>query len=141
MSSALPPLSEVEEAFSFFDDWEDRYRYIMDLGEKLPAMADADRIEANVVYGCQSAVWVVLHESGGEVQIDADSDSQLVKGLAALVVIALKGQSAAEIVAMDIAAVFDRLRLHEHLSPTRSNGLAGMIQQVRSKAVVLEGNN
>ena len=113
----------------------------MDLGEKLPAMADGDRIEANLVYGCQSAVWVVLHESGSEVQIDADSDSQLVKGLAALVVIALQGQSAAEIAAMDLAPVFDRLRLHEHLSPTRSNGLAGMIQQVRSKAAALEGNN
>ena len=135
--SALPPLSEVEEAFAFFDQWEDRYRYIMDLGAALPAMSAEDRTDQNRVEGCQSEVWVVLQDAGGRISFHADSDSAIVKGLAAIVVIALEGRSAAEIVHFDLDALFERLTLHEHLRPTRSNGLHGMVRQVRSRAAAL----
>ena len=81
MPSPLLPLSDVEEAFAFLDDWEDRYRYIMDLGAKLPALADEDRIEQNLVHGCQSAVWVAMHGDDGNIRLTADSESQIVKAL------------------------------------------------------------
>ncbi len=134
MSNMLPNIAEVEEAFAFLDDWEDRYRYIMDLGEKLPEMSDAERVEDNLIHGCQSVVWVSLHRDDGIVTLLADSDSGLVKGLAALVVIAIQGMTPEEIVRYDLNGFFSMLQLHEHLSPTRSNGLHGMIQQVRARA-------
>ncbi|MDP7071155.1 MAG: SufE family protein [Phycisphaerales bacterium] len=137
MSTTLPSISEVEEAFAFFEDWEDRYRYIMDLGEKLPAMPRADCVDANLVRGCQSTVWVTMQVDGDSVLVNAQSDSQLVKGLAAIVVIAVTGLTPREIVNLDLEAIFGRLRLHDHLSPTRSNGLHGMVQQVRSRAAAL----
>ncbi|HCA38467.1 MAG TPA: hypothetical protein DEO92_02165 [Phycisphaerales bacterium] len=134
MPQAIPTLDEVKEAFAFLDDWEDRYRYIMDLGEKLPPMPAEDRVDSNLVHGCQSVVWVSLHRDDGIVTLRADSDSGLVKGLAALVVIALQGMTPEEIVRYDLGDFFSTLQLHEHLSPTRSNGLHGMIQQVRARA-------
>ncbi len=134
MPQAIPTLDEVKEAFAFLDDWEDRYRYIMDLGEKLPPMPAEDRVASNLVHGCQSVVWVSLHRDDGIVTLLADSDSGLVKGLAALVVIALQGTTPEEIVWYDLGDFFTWLQLHEHLSPTRSNGLHGMIQQVRARA-------
>ena len=134
MADQLPDIAEVEEAFAFLEDWEDRYRYIMDLGGKLPAMHSGDRIDRNLIHGCQSAVWVSLHDAGGVVCLSADSDSKLVKGLAAIVVIAVSGQSASRIAQAALEGLFGRLHLHEHLSPTRSNGLHGMIQQVRGRA-------
>lgn len=137
MPSPLPTLSDVEEAFAFLDDWEDRYRYIMDLGAKLPALADEDRVKDNLVHGCQSAVWVALHGDDANINLTADSESQLVKGLAAIVVIALDMKTPEALIAFDLDALFTRLRLHEHLSPTRSNGLHGMVQQVRSRACLL----
>ncbi len=137
MPHTLPTLEELEEAFAFLDDWEDRYRYIMDLGDKLAPLRDADRNDANLVQGCQSTVWVALHSEGGAVAITADSDSQLVKGLAAIVVCALHGRTTQGIIAFDLDALFARLRLHEHLSPTRSNGLHGMVRQVRARAAAI----
>lgn len=137
MPTAMPPLREVKEAFAFLDDWEDRYRYIMDLGEKLPPLEDVDRADENLVHGCQSTVWVAMRQDGDSVELGADSDSSLVKGLAALVVIALQGKTPSEIVQFDLDAFFSSLHLHAHLSPTRSNGLHGMVRQVRSRAAEL----
>ncbi|MDG2094473.1 MAG: SufE family protein [Phycisphaerales bacterium] len=133
-------LEQLNEAFEFLEDWEDRYRFIMDLGKKLPAMPDSERVEANLVHGCQSTVWVSVDSEGGpdsNVTLHADSDSDLVKGLAAIVVIMLWGSSAAEIATADLESKFDQLGLHEHLSPTRSNGLHGMVRQVKSRAASL----
>ncbi|HBZ96454.1 MAG: cysteine desulfuration protein SufE [Phycisphaerae bacterium] len=128
------------EAMRFLDDWEDRYRFIMDLGKKLPPMPDDEKTDDNFVHGCQSRVWVSLRESSGStspVVLHADSDAFIVKGLAAMVVVLVAGRSAREIVGFDIESVFDELGLHEHLSPTRSNGLHGMIKQVRERAALL----
>ena len=131
-------LDHLLEAFGFLDDWEDRYRFILDLGQKLPEMPESEKTEANFVHGCQSQVWVALHETdgpGSAVAIHADSDAFIVKGLAAMVVTMLAGRPATEIASHDIGSVFDQLGLHEHLSPTRSNGLHGMVEQVKRKAV------
>ena len=133
-------MTQLNEAFEFLEDWEDRYRFIMDLGKKLDAMPESERIEANLVHGCQSTVWVSVLAVGGPesvVTLHADSDSDLVKGLAAIVVIMLWGKTAAEIATMDLESKFDELGLHAHLSPTRSNGLHGMVRQVKSRAVAL----
>ena len=137
MADQLPEISEVQEAFAFLEDWEDRYRYIMDLGEKLPPMPEQERADRNLIHGCQSTVWVCMSQCGEAVVLSADSDSKLVKGLAAIVVIAVSGQGAAKIARSDLEGLFDGLHLHEHLSPTRSNGLHGMIQQVRGRAAEL----
>ena len=133
-------IEQLNEAFAFLEDWEDRYRFIMDLGKKLPPMPEEDRTDENLVQGCQSTVWVSARSAGGvdtPVVLHADSDSDLVKGLAAMVIIMLGGRSAAEITTCDIEAHFDELGLHEHLSPTRSNGLHGMVRQVKSRAAAL----
>ena len=133
-------ISQLDEAFDFLEDWEDRYRFIMDLGRKLPPLPEKDRNEGNLVHGCQSTVWVSAEApdgSDGPVVLHADSDSDLVKGLAAMVIIILSGRTPAEIATCDIEAEFNRLGLHEHLSPTRSNGLHGMVRQVKSRAVTL----
>lgn len=133
-------IEQLNEAFEFLEDWEDRYRFIMDLGKKLPDMPESERIESNLVHGCQSTVWVSVESDGGSdshVQLHADSDSDLVKGLAAIVVIMLTGHSAAEIATADLESQFDKLGLHAHLSPTRSNGLHGMVRQVKSRAAAL----
>jgi len=137
MSDTLPALEEVEEAFGFLEDWEDRYRYIMDLGGKLPPLSAGARVDENLVHGCQSAVWVSLTADGDIVHLNADSDSQLVKGLAAIVVLSLRGKRPEEVVAFDFKALFDSLGLNDHLSPTRSNGLHGMVTQVRARATAI----
>jgi cysteine desulfuration protein SufE len=135
-------LEHLLEAFEFLEDWEDRYRFILDLGHKLPQMPEAEKTEANFVHGCQSQVWVALHESdgvGSPIELRADSDAFIVKGLAAMVVTMLAGRNAGDIAEYDIESVFDQLGLHEHLSPTRSNGLHGMVEQVKRKAMELAG--
>lgn len=135
MMGSLPTIDEAKEAFVFLEDWEDRYRYIMDLGKKLPPMCEDDRVDTNLVHGCQSLVWVAMKQDGDGVTLNADSDSSLVKGLAALVVIAIDGLSPTNVVGFDLDGFFGALNLHEHLSPTRSNGLHGMVRQVRSRAI------
>ncbi|MDG2423129.1 MAG: SufE family protein [Phycisphaerales bacterium] len=139
-TNAPMTIEQLNEAFEFLEDWEDRYRFIMDLGKKLPPMPDSERTKENLVHGCQSTVWVSAQSPGGvgaPVHLHADSDSDLVKGLAAMVVIMLSGKGAAEIATCDLEASFDRLGLHEHLSPTRSNGLHGMVRQVKSRAAAI----
>jgi len=128
---------ELTEAFSVLEDWEDRYRYIMDLGEALPPMEPALRSPETLVHGCQSTVWVALTTDSKVVRLHADSDSHLVKGLAAIVVRVLDGRSVAGLLDFDLTALFDRLELHTHLSPTRSNGLHGMVKQVMDRAGAL----
>ena len=130
-------VAELTEAFSFLEDWEDRYRYIMDLGVALPAMDDALKTPETLVHGCQSVVWVAVTTAGETIRLHADSDSHLVKGLAAIVVRALDGRNVAGVLSFDLAAMFDALELHAHLSPTRSNGLHGMVKQVLTRVGAL----
>lgn len=125
---------DIVEALSFFDSWEDRYKYIIDLGKQLPALAPEHRSEANLVRGCQSQVWLTYREEGGRLYFEADSDAFIVRGLLGVVLAAYNGRSPQEIQAFDITAYFDSLNLLKHLSATRGNGLQAMVQRIKALA-------
>jgi len=130
--------AELIEEFSFFDNWMDRYQYIIDLGRKLPEFPDEYRTEEYRLHGCQSQVWLKGQASGDRLSFQADSDSTIVSGLIALLIRVYNDQSAADILATPpefIAAI----GLTEHLSPTRNNGLASMVQAIREQAQACVG--
>lgn len=130
---------EVAETIGFFDDWEERYRYIIDLGKQLPAFPDDVKTEANLVRGCQSQVWLLSHydSAADRLRLAVDSDALIVRGLAAMVLAALNGKSPAAIVDYDMDHYFARLDLLKHLSPTRGNGLRAMVMRIRETAASL----
>lgn len=125
---------DIVEALSFFDNWEDRYKYIIDLGKELPAMDPAFRTDENLVRGCQSQVWLLKREEGGRLYFQADSDAFIVKGLLGVVLAAYNGKTAQEIRQFDINAYFEQLNLLKHLSPTRGNGLQAMVRRIQACA-------
>ena len=124
-------LEELKETFSFFDDWEDKYRFIIDLGKDLTPLADADKTEANLIRGCQSQVWLTHQLSDGKLHLQLDSDAHIVRGLGAVVLIASNNQSPEQITALNLDALFDELDLLAHLSVTRGNGLRSMIEKIK----------
>ncbi len=144
MSSSPPQLTpsreileaqaEIVDVFSMFDDWTDRYQYIIDLGRKLPDLAPADKVESNRLKGCQSQVWMVIENRDGRLHYDAISDSAIVSGLIALMLKVYSDRRPAEIIATPPEFV-KQIELDEHLSPTRSNGLSAMVRQIRQFAV------
>lgn len=128
---------DLIDNFELFDEWDDRYRYMIELGAGIPPLAVADRIEDNRVQGCVSNVWLVVDArelAGPSFQFRADSDSQLVKGLIAIVLILYRGMTSQEVVSFDIQSVFARLELSQHLSRSRSNGLASMVSRIHALA-------
>ena len=125
---------DIVEALAFFDSWEDRYKYIIDLGKELPALAPEHRTDANLVRGCQSQVWLIHREEGGRFFFEADSDAFIVRGLLGVVLAAYNGRTREEILAFDITAYFDSLNLLKHLSATRGNGLQAMVQRIQALA-------
>lgn len=125
---------DIAETLGFFDDWEERYRYIIDIGKRLPVMPEAERREELLVRGCQSQVWLRAHEREGRLFFEVDSDAHIVRGLIAIVLSAYNGKPPAEILAFDIDAYFERLDLLRHLSPTRGNGLRAMVERMRDVA-------
>lgn len=125
---------DIIDTLGFFDSWEDRYKYIIDLGKELPPLDEAQRTEANLVRGCQSQVWLVSEERDGKLYFDADSDAFIVKGLLGVVLAAYNGKSPEEIRAVDIEAYFDALNLIQHLSATRGNGLRAMVKRIQDTA-------
>jgi len=131
---AMTSIDEIRDSFAFFDDWEDRYRFIIDLGRELSPMPDALKVDANIVHGCQSKVWIDYRTSDGRLYFTLDSDALIVRGLIAIVLAAFNGQSPAAIVAYDIDALFKELDLLRHLSPTRGNGLAALVRRIRDIA-------
>lgn len=124
-------LEELKETFSFFDDWEDKYRFIIDLGKDLTPLADAEKTEANLIRGCQSQVWLTHQLSDGKLHFQLDSDAHIVRGLGAVVLIASNDQSPEQITALDLDGLFDELDLLAHLSVTRGNGLRSMIEKIK----------
>ena len=122
------------EAFEMFDSWEDRYRFLIDLGRKLPAYPDEARVEENLVRGCQSQVWMIAQPKENAVDFVADSDSTLVKGLIAILRKVYANQPPREVLNFDVDAFLERLGLNSNLSMSRRNGLSGMIKKVRSLA-------
>jgi len=127
-------IDEIVQTFSFFDDWEDRYRFIIDLGRDLPPMDDALKTDANFVHGCQSKVWIASEFTQGRLRFTLDSDAMIVRGLIAIVLAAFDGRTPKEILDYDIDALFVRLDLLRHLSPTRGNGLVALVRRIRNIA-------
>ncbi len=129
-------LPELLENFEFLDDWMERYRYIIELGKRLPEMPEAQRTAENKVLGCQSQVWLVVAESDDPERIvfEADSDAHIVRGLVAILLVMFSGKTRAEILALDPRPTFAELGLDQHLSQGRSNGLLSMVGRIKALA-------
>lgn len=139
-SQPEPSLSvdQVVADFEFLEDWEDRYRYVIELGRGLPPLPDAERTDANKVRGCASQVWLSTHELSKDGQIRlafrGDSDALIVKGLVALVIALFDGKTAEEIRAIDAERLFAQLDLRSHLTTQRSNGLRALVDRIKADA-------
>jgi len=132
-------LDEIFENFSLLDDWDDRYRYVIELGRGLTPLSERDRTEANKVQGCASQVWLAtrVHPdgAGGPVlTFSGDSDAHIVRGLIAILFAMFSGKQAREILSADAIAAFEHLGLREHLTPQRSNGFRSMVERIRADA-------
>ncbi|MDH3719701.1 MAG: SufE family protein [Planctomycetota bacterium] len=124
---------ELVEEFQFFDDWMDRYQYLIDMGRRLPEFPESDRVDANKIRGCQSQVWFVASNEDGRLHFKAISDAAIVSGLIALLLRIYSGRKPRDI--LDTPPDFvSALQLEQHLSPTRSNGLSSMLQAIRNFA-------
>lgn len=125
---------ELIEDFSLFDEWEDRYRYIIELGRKLEPMDDALKTPETKVEGCTSQVWFYSQANDGRLHLVGDSDAHIVKGLIAVLFTLYNDQPAADILDLDVRAVLGELGLDQHLSPSRTNGLYAMVNRIRAFA-------
>jgi cysteine desulfuration protein SufE len=130
---------ELAENFALFDDWDDRYRYLIDLGRKLPPLPETYKTDAYKVRGCMSQVWLVpqlTKTDNGPVRLSfaADSDAHIVKGLIAVLGVLFSGKPATEIAATDAEAALKQLGLDQHLSPSRRNGLVAMVEKIKGYA-------
>ena len=135
--SMTASIDTIRDDFSLLDDWEDRYRYVIELGQDLPPYPEAARDEAHKVRGCASQVWLVSERSEGADPVmtyQGDSDAHIVRGLVAIVVALYSGHQASEILKIDFDETLRTLGLDEHLSPQRSNGLRSMVQRIRAEA-------
>jgi cysteine desulfuration protein SufE len=132
-------INEIIENFGFLEDWEDRYRYLIELGKDLPQLSESETTEDNRVKGCASQVWVVtsVDHSGIEpvLSFKGQSDAHIVKGLVALTLALYSGKTAREILGIDALDLFRRLGLAEHLTPQRSNGVRSMVERIRRDAI------
>jgi cysteine desulfuration protein SufE len=138
MKSEFPAIAEIVDNFALLEDWDDRYRYVIELGRNLPPMSDSDRSDANKVPGCVSQVWIVTtprrSASGVVLSFAGDSDALIVRGLVAIVLAMLSEQTPEYILAKDPVALFAQLGLREHLTPQRSNGFRAMVRRIRTDA-------
>jgi len=135
----MAEIDDIIENFELLEEWDDRYRYVIELGRTLPPLAEAAHNEINKVRGCTSQVWLVSHVTpdgagGPQLSFDGDSDAHIVRGLIAILFALYSGKSAREILSTDAIAVFDRIGLREHLTPQRSNGLRSMVERIRRDA-------
>lgn len=128
---------EIIEEFAIFDDWMDKYEYIIDLGKELPPITEEQKVDNNLVKGCQSKVWLHAGLANDKLTFEADSDALITKGLVALMVRVLSGHNPKEVINADLYFV-DKIGLKEHLSPNRSNGLAAMIKQMKTYAIAYQ---
>jgi cysteine desulfuration protein SufE len=125
---------DIIDSLGFFDDWEERYKYIIDLGKELPPMDESLRTDEHIVRGCQSQVWLVDEWRDGKLYFQADSDAFIVKGLLGVVLAAFNGKTPGEILKFDIDDYFAQLDLLQHLSSTRGNGLKAMVKRIQDRA-------
>lgn len=137
MASVLENIqTEIVEEFELFDDWTDKYQYIIELGQKLPAFPSSEYKDENKIKGCQSSVWLICHEENGKLIFEADSDSTIVKGLISLLIRVLNNQEPGTIINCNLSFI-EEIGLKQHLAPTRANGLGSMIKQMKTYAVAL----
>ena len=133
----MPSINEIQksivEDFSFLPQWDERYAYLIELGQKMPSLDSAHKTEENIVRGCQSTVWLYRECRDGKVHLEADSDSLIVKGLAAILLQILSDQPAGDILTAELT-FFKETGLNKHLSSQRANGLMAMIEQIRAFA-------
>ena len=127
-------LQSLLDDFSLFDDWEDRYRYIIELGGTLAPLSEAEHSDAYKVPGCVSQVWLVSEVHGDKLVFRGDSDAHIVRGLVAIVLDLFSNKTAADILDVDAKGAFEQLGLSEHLTPQRSNGFQAMVQRIRKDA-------
>jgi cysteine desulfuration protein SufE len=132
--------NEIVDEFSMFDDWMQRYEYIIDLGRGLPLIDEQYKTEDNIIKGCQSKVWVHAEMIGDKIVFTADSDAILTKGIIAVLIRAFSNQKAADILDADTNFI-DEIGLKEHLSPTRANGLVSMIKKIKMYALAFNAKN
>jgi cysteine desulfuration protein SufE len=132
-------IDEIRDNFALLDDWDDRYRYVIELGRTLDPMPEAEHSQANKVQGCASQVWLsrqLGRNRADEPQLNylGDSDAHIVRGLIAILLTLYSGRTPREVLATDALAVFDELGFREHLTPQRSNGLRAMVERIRADA-------
>lgn len=134
----LPSIDEIVDNFELIDDWEERYRYLIELGRMMPPLPDEARVDANKVPGCASQVWletgVAPGPGGPAMHLRGDSDAHIVRGLVALVTAFYGGRPPGEVLGADVQALLGRIGLSEHLTPQRSNGVRAMVERIRSDA-------
>jgi cysteine desulfuration protein SufE len=135
----MTTIDEIRENFELLDEWDDRYRYVIELGRMLAPMPEAEHSTANKVNGCASQVWLskqIDRSGGSEPRLNylGDSDAHIVRGLIAILLTLYSGQTPQQILSTDAIAVFDELGFREHLTPQRSNGLRSMVERIRSDA-------
>ncbi len=130
---------EITDEFEIFDEWTEKYQYIIELGQKLPALAEKFKIEENKIKGCQSSVWLNSYEKNGNIYFEADSDSTFVKGEIALLIRVLSGQNPDDIVKTNLKFIND-IGLRQHIAVTRANGLSQMIKQMKLYALAYQNS-
>lgn len=128
---------EIIDEFSMFDDWMQRYEYIIDLGKKLPLIQEEFKTDDNIIKGCQSKVWLKGEQKEDKIVFTADSDAILTKGIIAILIRVFSGQKSSDILNADMDFI-DDIGLKEHLSPTRANGLVSMIKNIKMYALAFD---
>lgn len=131
---------EIIEEFADLDDWMDRYQLLIDMGGETEPLLDSDKVEQNLIDGCQSRVWLVCDEKEGRLYFRAESDALIVKGIVTLLIRVLSGHTPDEILDADLYFI-EKIGLREHLSPTRSNGLLAMLKQMRAYAMAFKAKD
>ncbi|MDD2594275.1 MAG: SufE family protein [Bacteroidales bacterium] len=131
---------EIVSEFSLFDEWLDKYEYIIELGKSLPIIPEKDKTDSNLINGCQSRVWLSSEYRDGRVYFKADSDAIITKGIISLLIRVYNGQTPEEILNSDFSFI-EKIGLKENLSPTRANGLLSMIKQIKMYALAYEAEN
>lgn len=131
---------EIIEEFADLDDWMDRYQLLIDMGGETEPLPDSDKVEQNLIDGCQSRVWLVCDEKEGRLYFRAESDALIVKGIVTLLIRVLSGHTPDEILDADLYFI-EKIGLREHLSPTRSNGLLAMLKQMRAYAMAFKSKD
>ena len=131
---------EIIDEFAMFEDWDERFQYVIDLGKGLPLIDEKFKTDENTIKGCQSKVWLHAEENNGSIAYTADSDAIITKGIIAILIRTFSNQNASDILQADTSFI-DKIGLKEHLSPTRANGLVSMIKQIKMYALAFSSRN